>query len=215
VDKGRLESFSDGVFAVAATVLVFNLLSIGTGRGLSYGDVLGGLAWQRYAAYATGFLTIGIMWLNHHTLVAHARRVDRVTLILNIFLLMGIVAVPYPTALVADHLSEPGSAGRVAVVSYGVVSILLSVGFAAMWGYVSARASPLAAAPAAERLKSFLRFTAGLIAYVAGTLVAGFASPVAGLVIFAAVAVYYLFEHLPAPGADPDQGRPVPGETAE
>jgi uncharacterized membrane protein len=200
VDTRRLESFSDGVFAVAITVLVFNLLAIGTGaKVLTAGTLLGHVAWQKYAAYAVGFLTIGIMWLNHHAMVRHARRVDRVTLILNIFLLLGVVAVPFPTALVADYLTAPGSSGRVAVVSYGVVSILLSVGFAAMWVYISTRPGSLTTRPEGGQLGSVLRFTSGGLAYVAGTLVAALWSPVAGLIIFALVAVYYLFEHLPDP----------------
>lgn len=206
MEKGRLESFSDGVFAVAITVLVFNLLTIGEGGELTYHDVVGHLAWQRYAAYAVGFLTIGIMWLNHHTMVAHVTRVDRPTLILNILLLMGIVAIPFPTTLVADHLTGSGSSGRVAVVTYGVISILLSLGFFAMWSYVGAHQEPLAARPPGERLSSVLRFSAGAWAYLAGTLVAAFWSPVAGLIIFGVTAVYYLFEHLPNPGCGSDPG---------
>ena len=76
-------------------------------------------AWPQYAAYVVSFLTIGIMWLNHHTMLSLVSRVDRITLVLNTFLLMGVVAVPFPTALVADHLAadapagRPGSRGRV------------------------------------------------------------------------------------------------------
>jgi len=126
VDSRRLESFSDGVFAVAITVLVFNLLTIGAkGPGLSFRLLLGD-AWPQYFAYVVGFLSIGIMWLNHHTLVLHVAAVDRATLVLNIFLLMTVVAVPFPTALVAEHLRNSGAAD--AVVSYGVVMILLGVG---------------------------------------------------------------------------------------
>jgi uncharacterized membrane protein len=148
------------------------------------------------------------MWLNHHTMVMHADRVDRVTLILNIFLLMSVVAVPFPTALVADHLTEPGPGAAVAVVSYGVLSVLLSIAFASMWWYLSTHQESLASRPAADQLRSVLRFGAGLFGYVAGTLVAAFWSPIAGLIIFGLVAVYYLFEHLPAPagGPDPDAG---------
>jgi len=203
VDTRRLESFSDGVFAVAITLLVFNLLTIGA-KGLTYGTLLSSRTWPQYFAYVVGFLTIGIMWLNHHTMVMHAARVDRVTLILNVFLLMTVVAVPFPTALVADHLTEPGPGAAVAVVSYGVLSVLLSVAFASMWWYLSTHQESLASRPAAEQLRSVLRFGAGLAGYVAGTLVAAFWSPIAGLVIFGLVAVYYLFEHLPAPAGDPD-----------
>jgi uncharacterized membrane protein len=203
VDTRRLEAFSDGVFAVAITLLVFNLLTIGE-KGLSYGTLLSSRTWPQYFAYVVGFLTIGIMWLNHHTMVMHADQVDRVTLILNIVLLMTVVAVPFPTTLVADHLTEPGPGAAVAVVTYGVVSILLSTAFAVMWWYMSAHQESLASRSATERLTSVLRFGAGLVGYVAGTLVAGFWSPIAGLIIFGLMAVYYLFEHLPDPAAGSD-----------
>lgn len=200
METRRLESFSDGVFAVAITVLVFNLLTIGD-RGLTYGTLLSSRTWPQYFAYVVGFLTIGIMWLNHHAMVMHAERVDRVTLILNIVLLMTVVAVPFPTALVAGHLTEPGPGAAVAVVTYGVVSVLLSTAFAAMWWYLSTHQESLASRSGAERLRSVLRFGAGLFGYIAGTLVAAFWSPIAGLVIFGLVAVYYLFEQLPSPAA--------------
>jgi uncharacterized membrane protein len=200
VDTRRTESFSDGVFAVAITVLVFNLLSIGQGQKLSFS--LLGHSWPQYAAYAVGFLTIGIMWLNHHTMLAHVAKVDRTALVLNIFLLMAVVAMPFPTALVADNLTKPGSAGRVAAVSYGVISILISLGFASMWTYVSARQESLAIRPI-RSVRSTLRFTAGLAGYIVGTLVS-FVSAYAGLVIYALIAVYYLFEHLPSPSPSPE-----------
>jgi uncharacterized membrane protein len=210
VDTRRLESFSDGVFAVAITVLVFNLLAIG-GRKLSFHSLVAD-AWPQYFAYVVGFLTIGIMWLNHHTVVSHVRRVDRTTLILNIFLLMFVVAVPFPTALVADHLDQPG--GAAAVVTYGVVMILMGVAFASLWAYVSTHqealgAMSLAALSGAERLRSVLRFSGPLVGYIAGTLVGGLWSPIAGLVIYGLIGVYYLFEHLPSPPAsapEPDAG---------
>jgi len=103
---GRVEAFSDGVFAVAITVLVFGLLPIGT-KTLDAKILLH--AWPQYFAYVVSFLSIGIMWMNHHTIMAHVARVDRPLLVLNLLLLMGIVAVPFPTALVAEHLRGSGS----------------------------------------------------------------------------------------------------------
>src|SRR3984885_7514016 len=110
MDSRRSESFSDGVFAVAITVLVFNLLPIASqtlspphGPGLSVSTLWG--HWPAYLAYLVSFLTIGIMWLNHHTMLSAVTRVNRVVLVLNLILLMGVVAVPFPTALVANHLT--------------------------------------------------------------------------------------------------------------
>jgi uncharacterized membrane protein len=217
MDSRRAESFSDGVFAVAITVLVFNLLPIaaetaGTSgaHALTAGDLVS--HWPAYLAYVVSFLTIGIMWLNHHTMLAQITRVDRVTLVLNLFLLMGVVAIPFPTALVADHLNESDQ-GKVAAVTYGLVMIAIAVAYATMWVYLSMHQQALGARRriATPRLTTF-RFTVGNGGYVAGTLVA-LANPVAALIIFGLLAVYYLFEHLPSPGeAGDDDADPAPPE---
>jgi uncharacterized membrane protein len=211
VDSRRAESFSDGVFAVAITVLVFNLLPIAdkTAGFLALGG-RNGLAhyWPAYLAYVVSFLTIGIMWLNHHTMLAQVTRVDRAVLVLNLFLLMGVVAIPFPTALVADHLTGADGGGgqaTVAAVTYGLVMIAISIGFGSLWIYLAAHQRALGARRRVRtpRLSTF-RFVAGNIGYLLGTLLA-FVSPVAALIIFGLLAVYYLLEHLPDPsGADGD-----------
>jgi len=204
MSTGRAEAFSDGVFAVAITVLVFGLLPIGT-RTLNTHVLL--QAWPEYFAYVVSFLTIGIMWMNHHTILAHVVRVDRPLLVINLLLLMGIVAIPFPTALVAEHLQHPG--GKYATVAYGLVMIAISAGFAALWVYVATHAAALGATLPPEALRSSLTgWTLGGVAYVAGTLIAGLVSAVAGMVIFGALAVYYLFEHLPSPAEE------APGSSA-
>jgi uncharacterized membrane protein len=204
LDSRRAESFSDGVFAVAITVLVFNLLPIAdrTARGLTAGGH-GGLThyWPAYVAYVVSFLTIGIMWLNHHTMLAQVTRVDRPVLVLNLFLLMGIVAIPFPTALVADHLT--GSDGlhgqaRVAAVTYGLVMIAISIGYASLWIYLAAHQQALGARRRIHRPRlSTFRFTIGNAGYVGGTLIA-LVAPVVALIIFGLLAVYYMVEHLPS-----------------
>jgi uncharacterized membrane protein len=203
MSTGRAEAFSDGVFAVAITVLVFGLLPIGTGKFLDARILLH--AWPHYLAYVVSFLTIGIMWMNHHTILAHVARVDRPLLVLNLLLLMGIVAIPFPTALVAEHLRYPG--GGAATVTYGLVMIVISAGFAGVWVYVATHAPALGATLPPEALRNSIPgFTLGGAVYVAGTLVAAFFSALAGLVIFGALAVYYLFEHLPSPASDAELG---------
>ena len=209
MESRRAESFSDGVFAVAITVLVFNLLSIGPGV-LTYRVLLH--AWPQYAAYVVSFLTIGIMWLNHHTMLSLVSKVDRTTLVLNTFLLMGVVAVPFPTALVADHLTaDAPSGGRVAAVLYGLVLIAISIAFSVMWMYLAAHQEPLGAKAIQAPRQATLRFSAGLIGYVVATLVAAFWSPGVALAIYALIAIYYLFEHLPGP----DQRAEPPGLSGE
>lgn len=206
MDSRRAESFSDGVFAVAITILVFNLLPVGAGT-VSSGQLTRALstAWPQYAAYAVSFLTIGIMWLNHHTLLAHVNRVDRPLLALNLFLLMGVVAIPFPTALVAEHLTGKFRAGGpVAAVVYGLVMIAISIGYSGMWLYLESHRDRLGASARMRSARAAsIRFSAGLVGYVVATLLAAFVSAAAALTLYGVIAVYYLFDHLPdATGAD-------------
>lgn len=223
MDSRRAESFSDGVFAVAITVLVFNLLPIADKTaGIGAGTVTLtarhlGHYWASYLAYVVSFLTIGIMWLNHHTMLAQVTKVNRTTLVLNLFLLMGIVAIPFPTALVADHLTgSDGGGGQatVAAVTYGLVMIAISVSFGAMWIYMAAHPQALGARRHRPRALSTVRFVAGNLGYVAGTLVA-LISPVAALIIFGLLAVYYMFEHLPDPTDEADSEAGAGGTTGQ
>jgi TMEM175 potassium channel family protein len=208
VATGRVEAFSDGVFAVAITVLVFGLLPVGSAH-VSAAVLLA--AWPHYVAYVVSFLTIGIMWMNHHTIIAHVRRVDRPLLTLNLLLLMGVVAIPFPTMLVAANMRDT-SGGGAAAVSYGLVMVAISVGFTAVWIYVVRHGPALGAAVPQQALRrSVPRFTVGLAVYVLGTL-AAFFSALLAVAIYGALAIYYLFEHLPIPAGDGDPGAPPPGE---
>jgi len=203
METRRAEAFSDGVFAVAITVLVFDLLPIGAGVGGGLGHVLL-KEWPKYAAYVVSFLTIGIVWLNHHTLMAHLRRVSRMLLVLNLVLMMCVVAVPFPTALIAEHLTEHTGGGIAAAVTYGLVMVAMSVAFSAMWLYLGLHAGEVAREPDFQpSLRTTIRFSGGLVAYVVATLVA-IVSPGAAVAMYGAIAVYYLFEHLPAPTAGPE-----------
>jgi len=215
MESRRAESFSDGVFAVAITVLVVNLLPIAdktSGRSGPTALTVGHLAshWPAYLAYVVSFLTIGIMWLNHHTMLSAVTKVDRAVLVLNLFLLMGVVAIPFPTALVADHLNKSGG-GKVAAVTYGLVMVAISIGYASTWTYLGSHQAKLGARRVIRTPRlSTLRFTMGNAGYVAGTLVA-LAWPVAALIVFALLAVYYLFDHLPSTGAAEDEDAPFTG----
>ena len=219
MDSGRAESFSDGVFAVAITVLVFNLLPIAqdTASSLHVATLLS--HWPAFVAYVISFLTIGIMWLNHHTMLAQVSKVNRIVLVLNLFLLMGVVAIPFPTALVADHLtgshSDHGQA-TVAAVTYGLVMMAISIGYAALWMYLAAHQAELGARRKVRTPRlTTLRFTAGNAGYLIGTLVA-LVNSIAALTIFGLLAVYYLFEHLPEqPGSEPGDGTTWPDDATE
>ncbi|HEX4661722.1 MAG TPA: TMEM175 family protein [Streptosporangiaceae bacterium] len=213
MSSGRAESFSDGVFAVAITVLIFNLLPIGQ-INLSY-TVLRG-AWPQYAAYVVSFLTIGIMWMNHHTLFGHVRLIDRPLLVLNLLLLMGVVAIPFPTALVAEHLTgtpHNKSGGPAAAMIYGLVMIVISLFYNAIWEYLVRHAEALGSPSTRQQLRDAIpgfgagpgmaaripRWSIGLVGYLAGALIAAFVSAGVALAVYGALAVFYLFNHLPDP----------------
>jgi uncharacterized membrane protein len=206
MDSRRAESFSDGVFAVAITVLVFNLLTIAA-QTSGIGGVPGltaqalGHAWPSYLAYVVSFLTIGIMWVNHHGMFVRITRVDRPLLLLNLFLLMGIVAIPFPTALVADHLND-STHGQVAAVVYGLVMIAISVGYGSIWIYIITHQQALGARGLSLRHTATIWFTAGNVGYIAATVIALLVAAWISLVIYGLLAVYYMFEHLPAAPAD-------------
>jgi uncharacterized membrane protein len=137
-------------------------------------------------------------------MAAHLRQVDRWLLLLNLLLLIGVVALPFPTALVADHLNHgtPGAA-KVATVTYGLLMIAISIAFASMWLYLTSHQATLARGGTLELPRhARLRFTGGLWGYLAGVLAAAFWTAAAGLVIYALLAVYYVFENLPTPSAE-------------
>ena len=114
----RLETFADGVFAIAATLLILNVDS-------QVGDESGTLGarllhiWPSYVAYGVSFVTIGIMWVNHHLVFRQFARVDRPLLLLNVLLLMLIAFVPFPTRVVAQNAHTAGDREAAALL-YGI-----------------------------------------------------------------------------------------------
>ena len=205
MDSGRAEAFSDGVFAIAITLLVLDLRLPGGGT-LTH-QLLH--VWPQYFAYLVSFLTIGIMWMNHHTMLAHVSRVDRPLLVINLLLLMAVVVIPFPTSLVAEHLR--GAGGVAATVTYGLVLIAASLGFAGLWIYVVTHAERLGGQAQPEALRrSIPGFTGGLLVYVAATVIAAFGAPLIALVIYGLLGVYYLFDHLPRPSGAPPAREAAP-----
>ena len=141
-ETARVEAFSDGVFAIAITLLI---LELKVPRGLGVAELRHALVleWPSYAAYFVSFATIGIMWVSHHWLFTLIRRVDHPLLLLNGLLLLTISVVPFPTALMAEYLAHEG--GRLAATLYTGWAILISLAFDGLWRYVSspARRPPL------------------------------------------------------------------------
>lgn len=140
-ETGRLEAFSDGVFAVAITLLVLNIKIPGLDVSASHLPNDAQLwpmllnEWPMLAAYATSFATIGVMWLNHHRLYLHIKRTNTVLLLLNLLLLLIIVFIPVPTALVAEYLVRLDQ--HAAALLYSGTMVILAVCFNLLWRYAS------------------------------------------------------------------------------
>jgi uncharacterized membrane protein len=194
----RTEAFSDGVFAVAITLLALELKPPG-GEGALAHRLLE--IWPSYLAYVVSFLTIGIMWLNHHTIFTHVVRVSRPLLVLNLLLLMLIAVTPFPTELVGDELGAHlrGDDAKTVMIMYGLLMIVMSICFSGVWWYVVFHPEMLDQRLDPEEVRrSIPRFGVGLFGYLVGAALA-FVSPLAALVLFGVLALYYAFEHLPSP----------------
>lgn len=140
-ETGRLEAFSDGVFAVAITLLVLNIkipgLDLPTGQLPDDKKLLRILAveWPMLVAYATSFATIGVMWINHHRLFQHIKRIDTGLMLLNLLLLALIVFIPVPTALLAEYL--PRLDAHTAAIVYTGTYVVTACCFNVLWRYAS------------------------------------------------------------------------------
>jgi uncharacterized membrane protein len=141
MDTNRLEAFSDGVFAVAITLLVLSIRVPGLDAPSSEPPNDSRLwqsvrdEWPMLVAYATSFLNIGVMWINHHRLFYHIKRVNNALLIMNLILLAIIVFVPVPTALLAEYIVRPDQ--HLAAIIYTSVFFLLACCFNLLWSYAS------------------------------------------------------------------------------
>jgi uncharacterized membrane protein len=190
VDEGttRLETFSDGVFAIAATLLVLEF-SVGTVSGPKLGHALLEL-WPSYLAYVTSFLTIGIIWINHHYCVQTLARSDRTLLFLNLLLLLTVGFLPFPTKLVAQYLQQPGE--QAAVYAYAATFVVMSIVYNAWWRYASSGRRLIREDVPESTVRAISRaFNPGVPMYVFVLLVA-VVSPLASVALTFAIAAFYL-----------------------
>jgi len=185
-----MESFSDGVIAVAITLLVLTISvpSIGPGETLVHALLK---QWPRYAAYTVSFLTIGIIWINHHAMIGRLQTADYPILILNLLLLMSIAALPFATSLLATFLKE-GHGQKTAAAVYSGALLVMSIAFTSLNSLILLRKSHMLKAElSAERRRQILiRNVAGLVPYAVATALA-VVSPYVTLAICAAVAIFY------------------------
>lgn len=208
MSTNRLEAFSDGVFAIAITLLVLEIPVPEAGTG-HLGHELAA-QWPSYAAFVISFLTIGIIWINHHAMVRRLRVADHSILVWNLFLLMTVSVLPFTTALMAEYLKE-GEGEKLAAAVYAGSFLVMSLVFSGMNRHILfSRADFLATeVDEAARRRTLGLAILGLVPYLIATLLA-LVTPYLTIGICAAVAVYYAFPMASDAGAaGPGGGAPA------
>jgi uncharacterized membrane protein len=183
-----MEAFSDGVFAIAITLLVLELAVPANAEG----DLLGAIvdAWPSYLAYLVSFATVGAIWLSHNAVTEYLDGVDSTFLRLNLLLLMVVSFLPFPTRLLAEHLRST-DAERVAVTIYGLNLLLAVLIVSGLWRWARRAHLERADAPAADLKLLDARLTPGLAGYLAITLI-GLVFPIAAVVGYLVLALFIL-----------------------
>jgi uncharacterized membrane protein len=190
MSTGRLEAFSDAVIAVAATLLVLNLVvpQPGSPHGLAHAL---GRKWPAYDAYAISFVTIGIIWINHHVMIGRLREADHAILTLNLLLLLTIGVLPFATNLLSTYLTQPRGQHLAAAI-YAGAFLLMAVVFSVLNWHILMRKVHLhhAPIPYEERRRILTRAVSGVGPYVVATGLA-FVSQYATLALCGAIALFY------------------------
>jgi len=189
MESSRLEAFSDGVFAVAITLLALDLAVPGPGGESLAAKLTHHL--PSFAAFVVSFLTIGIIWVNHHALFTNVARVDRTLLFVNLLLLFFVVCIPFAAKTFAEYLRDGHFNASVAGAIFNGVLLGMGLAFALLFWY-SNRRDHLKVPPGGTRA-AVIRFGVGNIAYLAAIGVA-FLNPSVSLLMSGLVAIYYVFE---------------------
>jgi uncharacterized membrane protein len=184
----RLEAFSDGVFAIAITLLVLEI-SLAPAPGQGLGEALLE-SWASYLAYATSFFTIGALWLAHSAITEYLRGADPILLRLNLVLLFGVAFLPFPTTLVAEYVDSTGSE-RIAVTVYGILLILLLVVTWLLWAY-GVKAGLLKDEVSQAEVDELSKRLSPAMALYLGAIVLGLVFPVLAVVAYLSIAVLVL-----------------------
>lgn len=189
MSSARLETFADGVFAIAATLLILNVEVPDLGEH-SLAHELAKL-WPAYIGYAVSFLTIGIIWVNHHTVMGQLRGIDRTFLFINVFFLLCIAFIPFPTRLLATYVRTDN--GEAAAFAYGVTLTATAVFFNLMWRYAIGGGGRLLRPDADRRVVDGITrsYRPGVPMYAGATVVGVFQAEI-GAALFAAIALFYV-----------------------
>jgi uncharacterized membrane protein len=193
---GRLHALIDGIFAIALTLLVLDLPKPAHSARLVH-DLLN--AWPSYVAYLVSFLTIGILWIEHHGMMSAVRSINRRFLERTLIFLLFISIIPWPTGLAADYADQAVPEARAVAILYAATMLMMGLTFALGWSYLVAHPE-LVAEPARPALPAGARraLLGGLVYLIA--IAVAFLSPKASFAIDAIVAVYFAASRSRVPG---------------
>ena len=187
METSRLETFADGVFAIAATLLIIDVSADAPGGAL-------GAAlqhhWPQYAAYLISFVTIGIWWVNHHLVMTMIDRADRAFLFANIAMLASIAFLPYPTKLVAEHFRDNGA--RASVLTYGLTMTAGAICFSLVWFYAAIDRRLIADSVDQRTVDHITRSIIPGVPINAAAMLLALWSPRVAIVLFAALTLFYV-----------------------
>jgi TMEM175 potassium channel family protein len=189
VSTARLETFADGVFAIAATLLVLTVEVPELGENSLAHELV--RLWPAYCGYVVSFVTIGIIWVNHHVVLGLMRATDRIFLFVNVFFLMCVAFIPFPTRLLATYVRTDD--GNAAALVYGITLTATAVFFNLMWRYAIGDGGRLLRADADRRVVDGITrsYRPGVPMYAGATLV-GLFLPEVGATLFGAIALFYV-----------------------
>jgi len=190
-ESSRVEAFSDGVFAIAATLLVLTLAAPTYEKAASAPELRRALLdqWPTYVAFVISFLSILIMWASHHNIFSLIRRVDHVFLLLNGLVLMGVTLIPFPTQLLASHLGHPGEG--VAAEIYCVIALFIALAYNALWYWARRGGRLLEPDVSPQTLRAVTRqYAVAPVVYIAALGLA-LVNVWASIGIFIAISVYF------------------------
>ncbi|MEU0091550.1 TMEM175 family protein [Kribbella sp. NPDC006257] len=192
-ETNRIEAFSDGIFAIAITLLVLELHVPEVEDGQLWHALQE--EWPQFAAYLTSFAILGIMWINHHSMFRQIQRADRGLMFLNLLLLLWTALLPFPTNLFATYLDHHSIDANVAAAVYSANLTLAAIAFSAIWWHALRKHLIDHEMSAKEQRASVLRYSVGTAFYAACIGLSFISAPLTLLVQFL-LAVYYGFEQL-------------------
>ena len=199
--KGRVEAFSDGVLAVAITLLAFNLHAGVRSKVPLATQIL--QQWPSFAAYVLSFFIIGVVWINHHYLFTLTNTVDRRLMLYNLLLLLFVAAIPYATATYADYVLLSGADAHTAVLVYTFIMEGMAISRFLICYHIFSAGLNRSPVPEHEVRKLFRRYGFAIVAFPLIAVVAIATDARLVLMLHALLVMYYLGPGLRSIETDP------------